>query len=150
VAHFDFTIDISRPPDEVFAFLTDVERLPEWQSSAVSATVDGDLRVGAVIGEQRRFMGRDLATTDEVTAYERPTRFEVKSRGGPVAYEIRHVLAAADGGTRLRIEVDVKVSTVMRIAAQPALKAAERELKDDFKRLKEMVETGAAVRDREP
>lgn len=141
--HFDLTIDIARTPDEVFALLTDVERLPEWQSSAVSATVDGELRVGATVGEQRRFMGREIATKDEVTTYEPPHRFDLKSRGGPVAYEIHHTLAARDAGTRLRVEVDVKVGTMMRLAAQPMLKAAEREMRGDFDRLKDLVEASA-------
>ncbi len=138
---FDLTIDIARRPDEVFALLTDVERLPEWQSSAVSATADRDVGVGTIIGEQRRFMGRDVETKDEVTAYEPPHRFDVKSRSAPVKYEIHHRLEPVDGGTRLRVDVDVKVGTMMRIAAQPALKAAERELRGDFERLKDLLET---------
>src|SRR4051812_24414266 len=89
---FDLTLDIARPPDDVFALLTDIERLPEWQESAITASADGELGVGTVIGEQRRFMGRDIKTTDEVTAYEPPRPFDVKSRGGPVAYEIHHLL----------------------------------------------------------
>src|SRR5918911_1194715 len=132
--HFDLTIDIARPPEKVFAVLTDIERLPEWQSSAVSASVDGELRVGAAIGEQRRFMGRDIETKDEVTAYEPPRRFDLESRGGPVSYEIHHTLEPRDAGTRVLVEVDVKVGTMMRIAAQPMLKAAERELRSDFQR----------------
>ena len=143
MAHFDLTIDIARPPEEVFAVLTDIERLPEWQSSAVSASVDGELRVGAIVGEQRRFMGRDIETKDEVTAYEPPRRFDLKSRGGPVSYEIHHALVPRNGGTRVRVDVDVKIGTMMRIAAQPMLKAAERELRSDFERLRELVEASA-------
>jgi carbon monoxide dehydrogenase subunit G len=138
--HFDLTIDISRPPEDVFALLTDIERLPEWQSSAVSAAADGELAVGTVIGEQRRFMGRDISTRDQITAFEPGRRFDVKSLDAPVTYEIHHTLEPHDAGTRLRVEVDVKVGTMMRIAAQPALKAAERELRSDFERLKELLE----------
>ncbi|MFL5966703.1 MAG: SRPBCC family protein [Gaiellaceae bacterium] len=138
---FDLTLDIARPPDDVFALLTDIERLPEWQESAITASADGELGVGTVIGEQRRFMGRDIKTTDEVTAYEPPRRFDVKSRGGPVAYEIHHVLEPDGTGTRLRVDVDVQVGAMMRLVAQAPLKAAERELRSDFERLKQLVET---------
>ncbi len=34
----EHTLEIDRPPEEVFEYLTDVSRLPEWQSSAASAT----------------------------------------------------------------------------------------------------------------
>jgi len=95
---FDLTIEIDRPPDEVFALLTDIDRLPEWQESAVSASANGPLRVGTVIGEQRRFMGRDVQTKDEVTAYEPPRRFDLKSSGGPVSYTIRHTLSRLEPG----------------------------------------------------
>jgi carbon monoxide dehydrogenase subunit G len=141
VPHFDFTIDITRPPKDVFALLTDIDRLPEWQTSAVSATVDGELKAGATIGLQRRFMGRDVAAKDEVTVYEPPRRFDVKSRSGsPAPYEIHHTLEPSNGGTRLRVEADVKLGTMMRVAARPMLKAAEREFQSDFERLKELIE----------
>ena len=138
---FDLTIEIARPPDDVFALLTDVERLPEWQESAVSAAADGPLAVGTVIGEQRRFMGRDVKTKDEVTTYEPPQRFDLKSQGGPVNYTIRHTLSPSGTGTRLRVEVDVQVGAMMRLVAQAPLKAAEREFRSDFERLKRLVET---------
>jgi carbon monoxide dehydrogenase subunit G len=140
MARFDLTIDIARPPDDVFALLTDVERLPEWQESAVSASADREVAVGTVIGEQRRFMGRDIETRDEVTAYEPARRFDVKSLGGPVAYEIHHRLEPAGTGTRLQVAVDVQVGAMMRLVAQAPLKAAERELRSDFERLKRLVE----------
>lgn len=139
---FDLTIDVARPPDAVFALLTDVERLPEWQDSAVSASVDGVVRVGSVIGQQRRFMGRDVQTKDEVTVYEPPRRFDLRSRGGPVAYEIHHTLAPDGSGTRLRVEVDVKVGRMMRLVAEAPIRAAERELRSDFERLKALAERG--------
>jgi carbon monoxide dehydrogenase subunit G len=141
VAKFDLTIEIARPPDDVFGLLTDIERLPEWQESAVSASTDGELRVGSVIGEQRRFMGRDIETKDEVTAYDPPRRFDVKSRGAPVSYEIHHILEPSGTGTRLRVDVDVRVGSMMRLVAQAPLKVAERELRSDFERLKQLVET---------
>jgi carbon monoxide dehydrogenase subunit G len=109
----------------------------------VSATADGELSVGTIIGEQRRFMGRDITTRDQITAYEPARRFDVKSLDAPVKYEIHHTLEPSNGGTRVRVDVDVKVGTMMRIAAQPALKAAERELRADFERLKEQLEASA-------
>lgn len=146
VPHFDLTIDIARPPEEVFALLTDVNRLPEWQSSAVSAAADGTVGVGTVITVQRSLMGRESETKDEVITYEPPQRFDVTSRTAPVKYDIHHSLEAAGGGTRLRVSVDVKVGMMVRIAAQPLLKAAERELRGDFERLRELLEAGASAR----
>lgn len=133
-------VDIARAPEDVFAFLTDVPRLPEWQSSAESATLAGELRTGARIRERRKFVGRDVKTELEVTAYEPPRRFDMRSRGGPVSYEIHHALEPTPNGTRLQVEVDVKVGAMMRIAAQGPLKLAEREFRNDFERLRGLLE----------
>jgi uncharacterized protein YndB with AHSA1/START domain len=140
VPRFATTLEIARPPEDVFAYLTDVSRLPEWQSSLLAATADGDVRAGTRIRERRRFMGRELATQIDVTTYEPPRRFELTSREGPVAFEIRHVLEPADGGTRVHVEVDFKLGAMIGLAARPLLKAAEREFRADFERLKRILE----------
>ena len=42
----ELTIDIARTPEDVFAYLTDVANLPEWQSGMKSATIeDGVVKV---------------------------------------------------------------------------------------------------------
>jgi uncharacterized protein YndB with AHSA1/START domain len=137
---FEITVDVARPSADVFAYLTDVSKLPEWQSTASEAELDGAVRQGARIRERRHFLGRDVRTELEVTAYEPPQRFDVRSAGGPVSFGIRHTLTPAGEGTRLRAEVDVKLGRMMRLAAQGPLKMAEREFRGDFARLKELLE----------
>jgi len=134
-------MEIARLPEDVFAYLTDVSNLPAWQSSARAAEADGKVRKGARIQERRSFMGRDVKTEVEVTAYEFPERFDLRSRSGPVSYEIRHELKRAGAATRLHVRADVKVGPMMRIPAQGPLKMAEREFRSDFERLKTILET---------
>ena len=85
-------------------------------------------------------MGRDMKTELEVTAYDPPARFDVRSSGGPIRYEIHHALEPLDGGTRLYVNVEAKIGGMMRIAAQAPFKLAEREFHRDFKRLKAILE----------
>jgi uncharacterized protein YndB with AHSA1/START domain len=47
VIRIEFSIDVDRPPSEVFAYLTDAENLPQWQSSAVEAHWEGEKTRGA-------------------------------------------------------------------------------------------------------
>ena len=142
---FSLTVDIARSTAEVFACLTDVSRLSEWQSSAHGAEVDGEVREGARIRERRTFMGHVVTVELEVTVYDPPRRFDVSSRGGPVSYEVHHALEPASGGTRLDVEVGVKVSGMMRLATQGPLKLAEREFRADFACLKELLEGSSWV-----
>ena len=143
---FELTVEIARAPADVFAYLTDMSKLPEWQASATGAETDGAIRQGARIRERRRFLGRDVRTELEVTAYAPPHRFDVRGRGGPVSFTIRHTLASVGEGTRIDVHVDVKVGAMMRIAAQGPLRIAEREFRSDFERLKEILERDPAPR----
>jgi uncharacterized protein YndB with AHSA1/START domain len=145
MSSFEVTVEVARPPAEVFAYLTDVTKLPEWQATASEAELDGAVRVGSRIRERRHFLGRDVRTELEVTAYDPPRRFDVRSRGGPAAFAIRHTLLPTADGTRLRAEVDVTLSRIMRFAAQGPLKIAEREFRGDFARLKQVLEATPAA-----
>jgi uncharacterized protein YndB with AHSA1/START domain len=145
MASFEVTVDVARPPADVFAYLTDVSKLPEWQATASDTQVDGAVRQGARIRERRHFLGRDVRTELEVTAYEPPRQFDVRSRSGPVSFAIRHALSPTPDGTRLRAEVDVQLGRMMRFAAQGPLRIAEREFRSDFSRLKELLEATPAA-----
>ena len=38
------SIEIARPPEEVFSYVTDPSRLAEWQESVVSTRMEGAVR----------------------------------------------------------------------------------------------------------
>lgn len=41
------SIDIARPPEQVFAYVTDPIRFPEWQYDVVSVRMEDDAPAGA-------------------------------------------------------------------------------------------------------
>jgi uncharacterized protein YndB with AHSA1/START domain len=61
------SIDIARPPDEVFAYVTDPPRFPEWQPDIVSVHVDSDRppSVGSRFTTTRRIGRMDRTMTQE-------------------------------------------------------------------------------------
>jgi uncharacterized membrane protein len=136
-------VEIACPPKEVFAYVSDVSNLPRRQKTAISARADDELRVGAHVYERRTFQGRDIKAELEVTEYESPRRFDLKSLHAPVSYEVAHTFQPSDAGTRLDVEVDFRFGALMRVVAKAFMKPAEREFQKDFERLKQILEANA-------
>lgn len=138
----DVTLEIARPPAEVFAALTDLDRIPEWQESALESRCDGPLREGARIFERRRAMGRELENELEVTRWEPGRRLTVEAVDGPVPFTVDHQLVEEDGGgsTFLHVIAEGNPGSFMKLAKPMLKRHAERELRGDFARLKEQLE----------
>jgi uncharacterized protein YndB with AHSA1/START domain len=142
VIRIEFTVEIARPPEDVFATLTDLGRVPDWQESAVESRSDGPLRQGAHVKERRRIMGREFETELEVTAYEPPRLLTLKALKAPVPFTVEHELSANGGGTSLRVKAEGRPSGKLRFAGPMVKRQAEQELRGDFQRLKDQLEAG--------
>jgi uncharacterized protein YndB with AHSA1/START domain len=138
---FAVEVAIDRAPEDVFALLTDIDRMPEWQNSAASASADVALGRGTRIRETRRLMGREFKVVHEVTAYDPPHRFDVESVEGPIPLTIRHTLEPSGGGTHLEVVVEAQPKGMLRFAAAGIAKTGEAELRRDVERLKEILES---------
>ena len=137
----EHTLEIGRPLDEVFEYLTDVSRLPEWQSSAESAELEGELRKGARIKEVRTFMGRQATSTMEVTEYDPPRRFSLHVVEGPIEYAVEHALEAVDGRTRVRFVGRGETKRVPRLMHGAVRRAVERQFVKDLELFKQNLES---------
>jgi carbon monoxide dehydrogenase subunit G len=128
----ELTIEIARTPGDVFAYLTDVENLPRWQSGVKSATLrDGHIE------ESRSLLGRDINTKLEIVEREEPRRFTLRALNSPVPFTVRHDLEPAERGTRLTVTAE---GDVPGFAAGLLARRAEKQFRKDFERLKEILE----------
>jgi uncharacterized membrane protein len=134
---FELEVRIARPVAEVFAYVSEVTNLPDWQESAVEAEwIEPPFR----FRERRSFLGRTAELQLEVTAYEQDRRFDVKALLGPVCFEIGHEFSPAGGGTLLQVTAEAATGGAMRFAAALAKKQAERQFRSDLERLKDVLE----------
>jgi carbon monoxide dehydrogenase subunit G len=140
VVRIDFTLPISRPPEDVFARLVDLDRLPEWQESALESSSNGPLEQGTRVKERRKIMGRELENELEVTVFERPRQLTLKTLGGPVPFTVDHQLVEDGGSTLLQVVAEAQPGTFMKLAEPMIARTAEQELRRDFTRLKEQLE----------
>jgi uncharacterized protein YndB with AHSA1/START domain len=140
VVRVEVTVEIARAAKDVFAFLTDVSRVPEWQASAVESRADGPLAEGVQIHERRHFLGHDEETELEVTTFEPGRRLALKTIHGPVDLVIDHVLDEADGATKLHVTAEGRARGLLRLAGPAVAAKARHELRRDFERLRVILE----------
>jgi uncharacterized protein YndB with AHSA1/START domain len=136
----ELTLAIERPPEDVFELLSDIERLPEWQSTAVEAHTDGPLREGSRVSEKRRLLGREVDSELEVVAYEPPRRLTLRSLSGPVTFTVDHELVEEGGETQLTFVAEAEPGLFLKLAEPVLARTAEQEFRKDFDRLKELLQ----------
>jgi uncharacterized membrane protein len=141
------TVEIARSPEEVFAYLDQLERHHEWQQEIVSTSVetDGPVRVGTRVKEMRRFVGREMDSSYEITEHEPPRRTSFRGLAGPIRpVGTVTVEPAADGKhARLTLEFELKGFGIGKLFAPLAMRHAARTIARDQQRLKERLESNA-------
>jgi uncharacterized protein YndB with AHSA1/START domain len=141
VIEVEHTLQIARPVDEVFAYLTDIERIPEWQASAEETSLEGELTEGSRIREVRSMMGRRATSTMEVTEYDPPKRFSLRTVEGPITYAVEHALEAVDGGTRVTFTGRGETNRVPRLMLGTVRKTIQRQFVKDLETFKQRLES---------
>ena len=99
-----FSIDIARPVDEVFAYVTEPANLPSGSPprSRSGWRPDGPMGVGTRMTEVRRGpFGRRIESLVEVSEYERDRRFSLRIVDGPLPVDGAHTFEVTPGGTRI-------------------------------------------------
>jgi uncharacterized membrane protein len=142
VGRFEHEVTIERAPADVFAYLTDLDNLPEWQASIVEIRRedDGPLGVGTRFTEVRSVAGRRIESTIEVTALEPDREFALRVVEGPVPGTVSHLVAAEGQATRLTVVGELTGSGLRSLAAPLLERAAKREGERDLRRLKQVLE----------
>ena len=140
---FELTEVIARPPGEVFALLTDPERVPLWLPEVVrqERLTEGPTGVGTRLRETRRVMGREAQAELEVVAYEPPARYAVRTHQSGAETTYTYTLRPEDGATRVRLVADVRAAAGWRRLSALLLSAVlKRQDKEHLAKLKAAVE----------
>ncbi len=98
------TVEIARPLDEVFAFVTDSAKLSAWQDAEeVEQLTDGPVRAGTRFREVHKAMGRRRVELTEVVECDPGRLFHIRViEGPPIDGRWEFALTPA-GGTRLTL-----------------------------------------------
>ncbi|GAB3345456.1 SRPBCC family protein [Micromonospora halotolerans] len=92
------TIEIARPPHDVFAYATDPSRFGEWQDDVVRVQVDG-----VEFTTTRRINGAERTMRQQITHNDPPHRWAARGIDGPIRPHATVTVEPLDDGTRSRV-----------------------------------------------
>ena len=135
--------EISRPAEEVFAFLANLENLPRWQSGVLRAelTTPGPLGVGSKAVVERRMFGQQIVADLVVTAYEPPHRIVLATEASGVSVEASVLVQELDD-RRCRVTFGMVMQTAsffMKAVEPMVAEAAETDIQASLTRLAEVL-----------
>ena len=101
----DVTVDISAPPDVVWAVISDVEAWPEWTASVTSVRKEtaGPLQVGSRVHLEQPKLPPTVWTVSELVDGE---RFSWTANNPGVRTLADHLVVPTDGGSRVILSID--------------------------------------------
>ncbi|MFJ6653756.1 SRPBCC family protein [Microbacterium sp. NPDC091313] len=145
-----FTIEervaITRPPAEVFAFLTDPARRPEWDRSVISERLltAPPVAAGSSIRTRMRVMGRELEFDWTVTAFEPSRVMAATSESGTMPTRLRFEFASAgESGCGVTATIESSPTGMLRLVEPVVAQAARSTLADGLARAKLLLESSA-------
>jgi uncharacterized membrane protein len=140
----DLTVQVNRPVEEVFAYVTDPAKLSEWQTNLVSVTkeTEGPVRSGTRFREVRRApFGRTVEAIVEVSAYEENRRFDLRIVSGPLPIDGRNEFTGMAGATRIEFGAEGELRGALRLARPVLGRLLRRQFERDYARLKDALES---------
>jgi carbon monoxide dehydrogenase subunit G len=118
MAHYRASIDIQRPRDDVFAYLSDFSTTREWDPGVVETERLNGQAVG--VGTEFRlvaeFLGRKNELIYRIVEYDRPHAVTLLGENATVVSRDRITFADVPEGTRVTYDADLALKGLLRIA----------------------------------
>ena len=139
------TLSIERKPEDVFAWISEPERVARWQGDFVSSRplTDGGLRVGARWRETVRRDGEELELEVEITELVWDERLELTRTGPDFQTRVLYVLTEEGSQTILRCTSRTTCEGFLARLTAPLTSIADRARRNEsLARLETLLESG--------
>ena len=142
MASFSHTISVPKVPGEVFPWLLDEDKVPQWTTrlEAYEVIGDGPLGHGARIRQVLTVSGQHLDLMLEITRFDPPGFAESRFSTNGMDVETTYALRANGDGTELTQTLDGKANgfkaRLLLPVVQPKL---EEKIAEDLARLRELL-----------
>jgi uncharacterized protein YndB with AHSA1/START domain len=141
VARFEHTVEVPRPPEEVFPWLLEQDKVPRWTGHLERyEQLDGALGAGSRVRQVLEISGRTIDVELEITRYEPPAAAETRFETNGIKVVSTYALRPNGAGTRLTQSLEAKAggftAKMLLPVVQPRL---EQKLTEDLERLREVI-----------
>ncbi|WP_432949454.1 SRPBCC family protein [Kribbella sp. CA-253562] len=149
------TVEVAGTPDEVFAYVVDPDRFPEWQAGVVDGQLEGETaEVGAKCTTTRRIGGRERTVVSELVRLDPPRAWGVRGTDGPIRAAVDVTVEPVPGrrACTVRIDVDFEGHGIGKVLVPLLVRPqSRREMRGNMARLKQRLDdaAGSASDDRD-
>ena len=137
-------IEIERPPDVVFSYVTDPARFAEWQGDVRSARWEDDdpPTVGSRFVTTRRIARTEFSQVQEITELESPRSWAAHAVEGPIRAHARITVSPVRNGeaSRVRFALDFDGPGIGRLLVPQVRRIAAKQAPRSYQNLKERLE----------
>jgi hypothetical protein len=142
------TVEINRRPEDVFAYLDQLDRHKEWDDQIIETRVEtvGPTRVGTRATDTRKVPIGKQKISYEITEHDAPRRAAFRGVTGPVRPVGAVTVEPLDDGARSRmtLEIELEGHGIGKLLAPLANRDARKHVPANCSRIKERLESGSA------
>jgi uncharacterized protein YndB with AHSA1/START domain len=144
VASFTHSVTIPRPPEDVFPWLLEGDRVPRWTSHLERYEPEGAVGPGSTIRQRLEVGGQTFDVAMEVVRYDPPREAHTRFTTNGVDIDAEYTLTPDGAGTRLTQSLEAKARSLSARLIVPVVQPRlERKLIGDLERLQELLSDGA-------
>jgi carbon monoxide dehydrogenase subunit G len=142
VARVEESIEIQRPPEDVYDFMADVNNLTQC-SDAVTEVRDAPDRAveeGDTYTTVARVFGRTVETLHRVIDADPPHRLEMDGKNGSMHLRVVITFEPSGEGTRVTQIGEGEPGGALRFAGPMVERTIRQQIRNDLKNLKKLLE----------
>lgn len=143
ITRLNLTIQIYRPLQQVFTFVTTPENDFQWQySTLASDRISGEaIGVGTLFRTVAHFMGRRIESIYEVTEFEVDKKYGFTSVSGPVDSHTLYTFEMIHIRTKINISTEMNPRGVLKTANPIDERKFRKQHQENLALLKNLLET---------
>jgi carbon monoxide dehydrogenase subunit G len=139
------SVEIARPREEVFVYLTDLDNAMEWTTGLIDVTYDGQLAEGTA-GADTRLMGKKkIVMPWRVTAFDVPSRVRFEY-SAPFPATADFTFRSTAAGTLVTCTADLRPQGLWRLLGPVMAREARKADQAQFNKVKEILEGASTTK----